>query len=97
MDREIQLIISRIGNLILSEGDIPNRNIEEIVLKSCFFKTANLDIGIRIELICNPTGDTVKLNTIELTVLPFIGEQGEEVAYAHSRLQNVTVLKSKAV
>lgn len=71
---------------ILTKGYVPNRYIEEIVLEICSLKPTDLDVCIRIELFCDPAGDTIKLNTVELAVLPFIGEHGEEIPDAHSRL-----------
>ena len=93
MDRESQLIESRVIHAILPKGDIADCQVIEIFLAG-LLKAGDGDVCVGIQLLGDPTGETVQLDTIEAAVLHPLGQHPEEVAHAHCRLQNIASLKA---
>ena len=93
MDGKTQLVESRVIHTILSKGDIADCQVIEIFLAG-LLKAGDGDVCIGIQLLGDPTGETVQLNTIEAAVLHPLGQHPEEVSHAHCRLQNVAGLKA---
>ena len=93
VDRKAQLIESRVIHTILPKGDIADCQVIEIFFTG-LLKAGDGDVCIGIQLLGDPTGETVQLNTIEAAVLHPLGQHSEEVAHAHRRLQNVAGLET---
>ena len=93
MDRETELVIGSVVDLILSERHVTDGEVIEVSsvggLKSC-----DGDVCLGIELFCNSSRDAVQLNAVELAVLHRLWQTAEEVTDTHRRLQNVAGLKA---
>ena len=65
MDQEIVFIILLICHLILTKRNISDCHIKEIIRIIGLFKAFDLHICLRIKLFCNPSGNAVKLHSIQ--------------------------------
>ena len=95
VNAEIQLVIDFIPNLILAERHITNGKVIEIPPVGGF-KPSHGDVGLGIELFCNPSADGIQLHAIQTAVSHFLRQHTEEVAHTAGRLQDVAGLKSHA-
>ena len=93
VNKEIVLVISLIGNFELPEGDVSHGSIEETVGKICVFKTLNGNTGILIELLCNPTGNSINFHSIKLSRTHAVRDKTYEVSDAARRLKDITGLE----
>ena len=65
MNEKVVPVIPLILHLELSERDIADCDIEETVRVCGVFKSRDRDILLLIQLLCNTTGDAVKLHTVK--------------------------------
>ena len=65
MNEEVVPVIPLILHLELPERDIADCNIKETVRVCGVFKSRDRDILILIQLLCDTTGDAVKLHTVK--------------------------------
>ena len=63
VDIEAQLVVGRVIDLVLPEGNIAHSKVKEIPA-ICGFKTGNGDIRLGIKLLGNPAGDGIQLHTV---------------------------------
>ncbi len=96
VDAEIQLVIGFISNLILTERHITNGKVIEISPVGGL-KPGHGDVGLGVELFCNPSADGIQLHAIQTAVSHFLRQHTEEVAHTAGRLQDVSGLKSHTV
>ena len=92
---QIQLVISLFRKFELAERYVSDSNIKEIIRELSFFKSRYLNIGSLIKLLCNLSGYTVKLNTVQSAVTHFIRHHTKEVADTHCRFKYVSFLKAE--
>ena len=93
VDVEAQLVVGRVIDLVVTEGNISHGEVEEIpAIRG--FKACHGDIGFGIELFGNPAGDGIQLHAIQAAVAHFLREHTEEVTDTHGRLQNVAGLEA---
>ena len=96
VDAEIQLVIGFISNLILAKRHITNGKVIEISPVGGL-KPGHGDVGLGVELLCNPSTDGIQLNAIQTAVSHFLRQHTKEIAHTHRRLQNISGLKSHTV
>ena len=96
MDAEIQLVIGFIPNLILAERYITNGKVIEISPVGGL-KPGHGDVGLGVELLCNPSTDGIQLHAVKTAVSHFFRQHTEEIAHTAGRLQDVAGLKSHTV
>ena len=89
VNTETELVVGLVIHLILAERHVADSQIEE-VLAVGGFKTGYGNISLRVELLCDPAGDAVQLHAVETGIRHFRREHTEEIANAHSGLQNVS-------
>ena len=65
MDRKAELVVSPVVYLVLPEGDVADGEIIK-VLAVCGLKARYSDVRLGLELLCNATGNAVKLDTVQL-------------------------------
>ena len=95
VDAEIQLVIGFISNLILAKRHITNGKVIEISPVGGL-KPGHGDVGLGVELLCNPSTDGIQLNAIQTAVSHFFRQHTEEIAHTAGRLQDVAGLKTHA-
>ena len=93
VDAEIQLVIGFISNLILAKRHITNGKVIEISPVGGL-KPGHGDVGLGVELLCNPSTDGIQLNAIQTAVSHFFRQHTEEIAHTAGRLQDVAGLKT---
>ena len=93
VDGKAQLIKSRVIYTILTKGNIADCQVVEILLAG-LLKAGDCDVCMGIQLLGDSPRETVQLHAIEAAVLHPLGQHPEEVAHAHSRLQNVASLET---
>ena len=92
VNREPQLIIGLIRNLVVSERNVTDRQIIKIpAIRS--FKTRHLDFGVRIEFLSDTPTDGIKLHSIEIAVSHGVREHPEKVTDTHCRFQDISCFK----
>ena len=96
MNTEIQLVIGFISNLILAERHITNGKVIEISPVGGL-KPGHGDVGLGVELLCNPSTDGIQLHAVQTAVSHFLRQHTKEIAHTHRRLQNISGLKSHTV
>ena len=96
MNTEIQLVVGFVVDLILTERHITNGKVIEISPVGGL-KPGHGDVGLGVELLCNPSTDGIQLNAIQTAVSHFFRQHTEEIAHTHRRLQNISGLKSHTV
>ena len=96
VDAEIQLVIGFISNLILAERHITNGKVIEISPVGGL-KPGHGDVGLGVELLCNPSTDGIQLHAVQTAVSHFLRQHTKEIAHTHRRLQNISGLKSHTV
>ena len=96
VDAKIQLVIGFISNLILTERHITNGKVIEISPVGGL-KPGHSDVGLGVELFCNPSADGIQLHAIQTAVSHFLRQHTKEIAHTHRRLQNISGLKSHTV
>ena len=96
VDAEIQLVIGFISNLILAERHITNGKVIEISPVGGL-KPSHGDVGLGVELLCNPSTDGIQLHAVQMAVSHFLRQHTKEIAHTHRRLQNISGLKSHTV
>lgn len=79
MDQKGMVFVLRIRYPVIAEGHIPSHTVEEAVRIPRGLKAPDLDHVLRIQLPCDPPGDTVQLNTIHLEALHPFRDQPREV------------------
>ena len=93
MNREPQLIIGLIRNLIVAERNVADCQIIKIpAIRS--FKARHLDFSVRIEFLSDTPTDGVQLHSIEIAVSHGVREHTEKVTDTHCRFQNISCFKS---
>ena len=93
VDVETQLIVGRVIDLVLTEGDISHGEVKKVPAV-CGFKACHGDVCFGIELFGNPPGDGIQFHTIQAAVAHFFREHTEKVTHTHGRLQNVAGLEA---
>ena len=83
------LIIAFVRNLELTEGNIAHSRVEKAVRKVGVFKALHSYAGVLIELLGDPAGNAVQLNSIELRACHRLRYKPHEVADAAGRLQHI--------
>ena len=96
VDRKAEFIIGLIADTVVAKGHIAHGQIIEIApiggLKAC-----HLDFCLRIQLLCNTSGDGIQFHTIQSASQHGIRQHTEEVADTHRRFQNIAFLKAHIV
>ena len=65
MNHEIEAIILTVIDLVCTKWHISDCHVKEIIGIICLLKTFDLNIGIRIEQLCNSAADAVQFHTIK--------------------------------
>ena len=94
MNEEVVPVIPLILHLELPERDIADCDIKETVRVCGVFKSRDRDILILIQLLCDSTGDAVKLHTVKAGFAHTLRHKSHKVSDAAGRLQNVAAGKS---
>ena len=94
MNEEVVPVIPLILHLELSERDIADCNIKETVRVCGVFKPCDRDILLLIQLLCNTTGDAVKLHTVKTRFAHALRHKSHKVSDAARRFQNVAAGKA---
>ena len=82
---------------VLPEGDVTNHCIEVAVRQYSFFITTNLNIGFRVQLLCNAACHGVKFHAEQIcTFVEAGGSVCEKGTHTHTWLQNIAALQAKA-
>ena len=92
MDVEAQLVIGRVVDVVLPEGDIAHSQIVKVPLIGCF-KAVHGDVRFLVELSGNAPGEAVQLHAVQLGPGQGFRQEAEEVADAHGGLQHRPRLK----
>ena len=95
MDGKTELVVSPVVDLILPKGDVAHGDVVKIPPVGGF-KSRHGDVGLRVELLCDPARDAVQLHAVEFTVLHFLRQTAEKIADAASRFQDVAGLEAHA-
>ena len=95
MNTEIQLVVGFVVDLILAKRHITNGKVIEISPVGGL-KPGHGDVGLGVELLCNPSTDGIQLNAIQTAVSHFFRQHTEEIAHTAGRLQDVAGLKTHA-
>ena len=66
MNGKTELVVSPVIDAVLPKWDIADGKVEKVSAVCCL-KARDSDIGLRIELLCDPAGDAVQLNAIQLS------------------------------
>ena len=96
MNTEIQLVVGFVIDLILTERHIADGKVKEVTPVGGL-KPGHGDVGLGVELFCNPSADGIQLHAIQTAVSHFLRQHTEEVAHTAGRLQDVSGLKSHTV
>ena len=94
MNEEVVPVIPLILHLELPERDIADCDIEETVRVCGVFKSRDRDILILIQLLCDTTGDAVKLHTVKAGFTHALRHKSHKVSDATGRFQNVAAGKA---
>ena len=86
VDVEAQLVIGRVVDVVLPEGDIAHSQIVKVPLIGCF-KAVHGDVRFLVELSGNAPGEAVQLHAVQLGPGQGFRQEAEEVANAHRRFQ----------
>ena len=95
MDGKTELVVSPVVDLILPEGDVAHGEIIKVPPVGGF-KTRHGDVGLRVELLCDPARDTVQLHAVELAAAHFLWQTAKEVSNAAGRFQDIAGLEAHA-
>ena len=93
MDIEVQFVIGRVIDLVLTKGNIADGKVIEVTAV-CGFKPCHGDVCLGIKLLGDPSADGIQLHTIQAAVIHFLWEHTEEIADAHCRFQNIACFES---
>ena len=95
VDAEIERVVFSVVDLVISERHVADGQVIEVShlrgLKSC-----NGDIGLWIQVLCDPSGDAVKLHTIQAAPAHPFRQHSEKVSNAHCRFQDRPLIKSES-
>ena len=95
--QEILLVVPLVEHSVISERNIADSGVKIIVGECSFLIPLYLNICHLIELLCDTSGYAVQFNAVQTAFLThFFGHNAEKVAYAHSRLQNVTSTETES-
>ena len=94
VNEKVVPVIPLILHLELSERDIADCDIKETVRVRGVFKSRNRDILPLIQLLCNTTGDAVKLHTVKAGFAHALRHKSHKVSDAAGRFQNVAAGKA---
>ena len=88
VDQKTVLLIARVRQAIVAEGDIAHRQVYGVVRQIDVLKAADSDIGLWIKLFGNASGDAVQLYAVKLCVPHSLRQQTKKITHTHSRLQH---------
>jgi len=95
--QEILLVVPLVEHSVISKRNIADSGVKIIVGECSFLIPLYLNIRRLIELLCDTSGYAVQFNAVQTAFLThFFGHNAEKVAYAHSRLQNVTSTETES-
>ena len=94
VNEEVVPVIPLILHFELPERDIADCDIKEAVRVCGVFKSSNRDILPLIQLLCDATGDAVKLHTVKAGFTHALRHKSHKVSDAAGRLQNIAVGKA---
>ena len=94
MNEEVVPVIPLILHLELPKRDIADCDIKETVRVCGVFKSRDRDILFLIQLLCNTTGDAVKLHTVKTGFTHALRNKSHKVSDAAGRFQNVAAGKA---
>ena len=94
MDQEILAVVAAVGQLIVSERNVPDDGIEEAVRKLCLLKALGCDGILLIKLPCDPCGDPVQFYAVHPDVLHAVRDHAHKIADAAGRLKDVASRKA---
>ena len=93
MDGEAQPVVGLVIHFIVTKGDIPDTEVEEVPPVGGL-ETGHLDVRLRVQLLGDAPGDGVQLHTIEAAARHAVREQAEEIAHTHRGFQDVARLEA---
>ena len=85
-------IVLLIKNSYITERHITDRHIKTALSELAVFKTADLNIGLRIELLCNTSGQAVKFNARDLRLI--VRYHTDKVTDTAGRFQQSAAVKA---
>ena len=94
VNEEVVPVIPLILHLELPERDIADCDIKETVRVCGVFKSRDQDILPLIQLLCDTTGDAVKLHTVKAGFAHALRHKSHKVSDAAGRFQNVAAGKA---
>src|SRR5699024_7106212 len=93
VDGEAETVVPRVKHLVISERHVADCNVIEAGTFGSL-KARDGNLGLRVKLLGYASSDAVQLHAVELAVCHAFGQQAEEVADAHGRLQNPAALEA---
>ena len=90
---ETKMIVGFVVDLVIPEGYVAHGQVEEVAPVGGF-KPRHGDARFRIELPGDAACEAVQLHAVQAAARHALRQQAEEVAHAHSRLQNVAGAKA---
>ena len=78
------LVVTFVVDVIISERHIADCKVEGVVQVPRILETLNIYLGVRINRLCNATGQRIKLDAVKMTaIFHFVGHIPEKTAHAH--------------
>ena len=93
VDQEIVLVVLPVGDFELTERNIADSRVKEAVGQLSLFKSLHCNGGFLIQLLGDPSGDTVQFHTVQLRLRHTVGEHTKEVTHTAGGFQNVALLE----
>ncbi len=79
--------ITAVRDTVTPKWHIPNGYVKKAIREGCFFIAFYLDVGIRIQELCNPAADTVNFYPVQPGALHCFREHSKEIPGRHGRFQ----------
>ena len=96
MYEKVVFVIPLVRHAVIAEGHVADGHIEEAIGEHGVLKPVDLDVGVLIQLLCDPAGQVVQLHAVELAARHALGQHTEEVADPAGGLQDVPCAEAHA-
>ena len=88
MDTEMVFVVGSVRNRIISERHVAHGEVIKIPAVGGF-KSGHSDIGFRVKLLGNASGDAVQLHAVQLGRSHSLRQKSEEISHTAGRFQDV--------
>ena len=96
VDREAQLVVSGVADLVIAEGYIADGGVKEVLGVRAVLIAPHHDVGLGVELLGDAAGDGVQLHAVQPGRGHGLRQAAEEAAHAAGGLQDVAGLEAHA-